>query len=326
MLKTVAIKKSGPVAQDGKSKPSGFGMFNIAPVQGPPARGLLVPHPHARPAAKVRFTLNTALAKTDDVADAEIVTAHCGQLTQTFGIQNLPVLSNYGFEGKAGEYGSAQFDFIQKRYIITSTERSCRCCDDMPFSDDFNPMASGYVLQNMGASSGTLLYSATGEAGFAYRCANMPISWSTITGELALVTFAPMGVGSGVLEMGLKLVTDGAWSGGDEISLISIHHIVGFQTDPLEYEWTAGSASGTISEVPAEGDVLKVELIENGGSYDAKFYVNGTLKHTETSIDNTVDVSVVKRKSLLHKILFGAHGTCTGSTTATMDDLSLSYA
>lgn len=266
----------------------GFGSFNLAPVSGPPSRGLVAHHKHARQSRWIRFRLNSDLATSDDEADADVVQSLCGQSVSS------PTINNTGniFYGEAGAYGWAEFDFITKTYAITYFP----CCA-IPFSDDFSTAKSGWTHDGLAVSSGTL--NATGgTTGGSYRCACVK-SFSTVTAQVTLSNLA-VELSDETLQ-GLRIVTSGDWSGsGQDVTLQSVANTSG----PLEYRWTAGSASGTISVVPTGapgyGDIIKIVLEESGGNVDAKFYINDSLEHTESAIDNTFARKILMGVTFTH--------------------------
>lgn len=193
----MTLKKCGPKAQDGTVKAGGFGFVSLAQVQSP-SRRLVMSHPNFRPAQKVVFRLDSALAKTDSTATATIIQAFRGQLTQQFDIVNPAGRVNNMFFGDAGDRGWAMFDTITKKYIISRLGSCCPGCT--LFSDAFTRSNSSDLGANWdelagdwSISSNALTVSATVAAvqcKRAARNADMTAS-ATITcpstGDLARV-------------------------------------------------------------------------------------------------------------------------------------------
>ena len=166
-------------------------------------------------------------------------------------------------------------------FILMSRNDKCQSCGKCAagnfFTDDFSTYDSRWVLfGNAEVSGGQLKMDILTLGGFtpqAWRCTPTPasldfsIEGTVVRGNASKHGTSGMSFKSG--QTSLQAVWPDPFFGGGQYIYT-----------------TAVGASGPIFDVPADGDVLKITIEDEGAGthFTQKFYINGTLKITETNV------------------------------------------
>lgn len=197
----------------------------------------------------------------------------------------------------------------------------CCSCDRLPFSDTFSTIKRGWNLTTISITGGVITVpdvATTGGQG--WRCARAPTgSGWVLTLQVDIDALADPGT-FGECESILRLRNGNNLTTGAQIAELKAYNNAG----TTGYRAFYPSSSTDLSTSWSSGDTAKITITENSGSYDMRFYVNGTLKHTASGesisggLDSNISYGVRGRES--QSPTQNTTGACT------FDDISISVA